>query len=147
MTRAAFIVDGIRSPFGRYGGGLAGVRADDLAAAVIAALVAKTKIPAERIDDVIGCCSISLRVVGVGLGEACGTGLADGAGRGEGGCCTGAPPCAKTSETDNSKMEGKSTKYFFMQRFERCFGSFAMTVSIVRLWMQVRCDRNLARRR
>src|SRR5688572_25827330 len=56
MSRAAFIVDGIRSPFGRYGGGLATVRADDLAGAVIAALVARTKIPADRIDDVIlGC--------------------------------------------------------------------------------------------
>src|SRR3954453_10403019 len=56
MTRAAYIVDGIRSPFGRYGGGLSGVRADDLAAAVIAALVARTKIPADRIDDVVfGC--------------------------------------------------------------------------------------------
>ena len=56
MTRAAYIVDGIRSPFGRYGGGLGGVRADDLAAQVIAALVARTKIPADRIDDVIlGC--------------------------------------------------------------------------------------------
>jgi len=56
MTRAAYLVDGLRSPFGRYGGGLASVRADDLAAAVIAALVAKTKIPTDRIDDVIlGC--------------------------------------------------------------------------------------------
>src|SRR6476659_6446239 len=56
MTRAAYIVDGIRSPFGRYGGGLGGVRADDLAAQVIAALVARTKSPADRIDDVIlGC--------------------------------------------------------------------------------------------
>ena len=56
MTRPAYLVDGIRSPFGRYGGGLASVRADDLAAAVIAALVAKTKIPTDRIDDVIlGC--------------------------------------------------------------------------------------------
>jgi 3-oxoadipyl-CoA thiolase len=56
MTRPAFIVDGIRSPFGRYGGGLGGLRADDLAGQVIAALVARTKIPAERIDDVIlGC--------------------------------------------------------------------------------------------
>ena len=33
MTRAAYLVDGIRSPFGRYGGGLGGVRADDLAGA------------------------------------------------------------------------------------------------------------------
>ncbi len=56
MTRAAYLVDGVRSPFGRYGGGLAGVRADDLAAAVIAALVERTRIPADRIDDVIfGC--------------------------------------------------------------------------------------------
>ena len=56
MTRAAYLVDGIRSPFGRYGGGLGGVRADDLAAQVIAALVARTKIPGERVDDVIlGC--------------------------------------------------------------------------------------------
>ncbi len=57
MTRAAYIVDGVRSPFGRYGGGLAGVRADDLLATVIAALVARTKIPAERIDDVIAGCA------------------------------------------------------------------------------------------
>src|ERR1043165_9916875 len=56
MSRPAFLVDGLRSPFGRYGGGLGGVRADDLAAQVIAALVARTKIPADRIDDVIfGC--------------------------------------------------------------------------------------------
>src|SRR5688572_10768396 len=56
MTRAAYIVDGIRSPFGRYGGGLSGVRADDLAGQVIAALVARTNVPADRIDDVIfGC--------------------------------------------------------------------------------------------
>ena len=52
----AYLVDGLRSPFGRYGGGLANVRADDLAAAVIKALVERTKIPAARIDDVIlGC--------------------------------------------------------------------------------------------
>jgi 3-oxoadipyl-CoA thiolase len=56
MTRPAYLIDGLRSPFGRYGGGLGGVRADDLAAQVIAALVARTRIPAERIDDVIlGC--------------------------------------------------------------------------------------------
>ncbi len=56
MVRAAYLIDGVRSPFGRYGGGLAGVRADDLAAAVIAAVLARTKIPAERVDEVIlGC--------------------------------------------------------------------------------------------
>ncbi|QJE00544.1 3-oxoadipyl-CoA thiolase [Massilia forsythiae] len=35
----AYIVDAIRTPFGRYGGSLAGVRADDLAALPIAALI------------------------------------------------------------------------------------------------------------
>jgi 3-oxoadipyl-CoA thiolase len=56
MTRPAYLIDGLRSPFGRYGGGLAGVRADDLAAQVLAALVARTGVPAARIDDVIlGC--------------------------------------------------------------------------------------------
>jgi 3-oxoadipyl-CoA thiolase len=57
VTRAAYLVDGIRSPFGRYGGGLANVRADDLLAAVIKALVEKAKIPADRIDDVIAGCA------------------------------------------------------------------------------------------
>src|SRR5882762_8776152 len=57
MTRAAFLIDGIRSPFGRYGGGLGGVRADDLGAAVLAALVRRTQIPTERLDDVIWGCA------------------------------------------------------------------------------------------
>ena len=34
--RPAYLIDGLRSPFGRYGGALGGVRADDLAAQVIA---------------------------------------------------------------------------------------------------------------
>lgn len=56
MARAAFLIDGLRSPIGRYGGGLAHVRADDLAAQVIAALVARTGIPADRVDDIVfGC--------------------------------------------------------------------------------------------
>ena len=56
MSRPAYLIDGIRSPFGRYGGGLAHVRADDLGAAVIAALLARTGIPADRVDDVVfGC--------------------------------------------------------------------------------------------
>src|SRR5678816_1938772 len=56
MSRAAYLVDGIRSPFGRYGGGLAGVRADDLMAAVIGAVVERNKLPGQRVDEVIvGC--------------------------------------------------------------------------------------------
>ena len=41
LSRNAWIVDGIRSPFGRYGGALSGVRADDLAAHPIRALLAR----------------------------------------------------------------------------------------------------------
>ncbi|MGE0871990.1 MAG: acetyl-CoA C-acyltransferase [Kofleriaceae bacterium] len=55
--RPAYVVDGLRSPFGRYGGGLASVRADDLGGQVIAALVAKAKLPADRIDDVVWGCA------------------------------------------------------------------------------------------
>ncbi len=56
MTRAAYLVDGLRTPFGRYRGGLAPVRADDMAAHVIAKIVERTGVPPDRIDDVIfGC--------------------------------------------------------------------------------------------
>ena len=101
MTRTAFLIDGVRSPFGRYGGGLAGVRADDLLAAVIAALVARTKIPTERVDDVIAGCAnqagednrnvarmaallagLPISVPGVTVNRLCGSGMqaiADGA--------------------------------------------------------------------
>ncbi|OFE16971.1 beta-ketoadipyl CoA thiolase [Humibacillus sp. DSM 29435] len=37
----AFVYDGIRTPFGRFGGALAGVRPDDLAAHVVRAIVAR----------------------------------------------------------------------------------------------------------
>ena len=54
---AAFICDAIRTPFGRYGGGLAGVRPDDLAAIPLQALLARNpSLDAATIDDVIlGC--------------------------------------------------------------------------------------------
>jgi 3-oxoadipyl-CoA thiolase len=52
-----FICDSVRTPFGRYGGALAGVRADDLAAVPIAELRARNpRLDFSRIDDVIlGC--------------------------------------------------------------------------------------------
>lgn len=49
----AFLVDGLRTPVGRYGGGLSSVRPDDLAALVIGELVKRTGIDAAAIDDVI----------------------------------------------------------------------------------------------
>lgn len=55
MTEA-WVVDGVRTPIGRYGGGLASVRPDDLAAVAIKALVERTGIDPESIDDVLfGC--------------------------------------------------------------------------------------------
>ncbi len=50
----ALICDAIRTPIGRYGGALSGLRADDLAALPIAALMARNpELDWERIDDVI----------------------------------------------------------------------------------------------
>ncbi|MFQ1699992.1 acetyl-CoA C-acyltransferase [Loktanella agnita] len=52
----AYVYDGLRSPFGRHGGALAGIRPDDLAAQVIAKLVARNGVASETIEDVIlGC--------------------------------------------------------------------------------------------
>ncbi|HWC14469.1 MAG TPA: acetyl-CoA C-acyltransferase [Actinomycetota bacterium] len=51
--RDVFVVDAVRTPMGRYGGALATVRADDLAAHVIEALVARSSVPVDRVDDVV----------------------------------------------------------------------------------------------
>jgi 3-oxoadipyl-CoA thiolase len=52
----AFIIDALRTPIGRFGGALARVRADDLAAHVIAAAVERNGIDGAEIEDVIfGC--------------------------------------------------------------------------------------------
>ena len=48
-----FLVGGVRTPVGKYGGALAGSRADDLAALVVGEVVARTGIHADQIDDVI----------------------------------------------------------------------------------------------
>jgi 3-oxoadipyl-CoA thiolase len=91
----AFICDAIRTPFGRYGGALASVRTDDLAAIPIRALV--TRNPAvewQAVDDVIyGCANqagednrnvarmaallagLPVDVPGVTLNRLCGSGL------------------------------------------------------------------------
>ncbi|MGB8328226.1 MAG: 3-oxoadipyl-CoA thiolase [Steroidobacteraceae bacterium] len=53
----AFLCDAVRTPFGRYGGALAGVRADDLAAIPIRALMERNRqVDWARLDDVYyGC--------------------------------------------------------------------------------------------
>ncbi len=95
MTRHAFICDAIRTPFGRYGGALAGVRADDLGAVPIAALMARNaKVDWQAVADVIyGCANqagednrnvarmsallagLPLEVPGSTVNRLCGSGL------------------------------------------------------------------------
>src|SRR5689334_23598790 len=57
MARDVFLCDAVRTPIGRYGGALAKVRTDDLAAAPIKALVARNpKVDWSRLDEVyFGC--------------------------------------------------------------------------------------------
>ena len=55
MSRAV-VLSAVRTPVGRYGGGLSEVRPDDLAAAAIAAAVKRAEVPAGEIEDVyFGC--------------------------------------------------------------------------------------------
>jgi acetyl-CoA acyltransferase len=57
MTEQAFICDAIRTPFGRYGGALSSVRADDLGAVPLRALMARNaKVDWQAVTDVLyGC--------------------------------------------------------------------------------------------
>ena len=57
MNEQAFICDAIRTPIGRYGGTMSGIRIDDLAALPIRALIARNgKVDWEGVEDVIyGC--------------------------------------------------------------------------------------------
>jgi 3-oxoadipyl-CoA thiolase len=47
------VVDGLRTPFGRYGGALRDIRPDDMAAHIIRALLDRTGVEAGAVDDVI----------------------------------------------------------------------------------------------
>ncbi len=53
MTRPVYVIDAVRTPIGRYAGGLATVRPDDLAAHVIDALVRRIPALAPRLDQVV----------------------------------------------------------------------------------------------
>jgi hypothetical protein len=53
VTREAFLVGGVRTPFGRYRGALAEARPDDLAAEVLQAALERASIPADQVDDVV----------------------------------------------------------------------------------------------
>ena len=90
--RDALLIDYVRTPVGRYGGALAAIRPDDLAALVIREVVRRTG--AEAIDDVVfGCANqagednrnvarmaallagLKVEVPGVTVNRLCGSGL------------------------------------------------------------------------
>jgi len=55
VTRAV-VLSAVRTPVGRYGGGLSGTRPDDLAALVVREAVARAGVEAGEIEDVwLGC--------------------------------------------------------------------------------------------
>ncbi|MFE2183539.1 thiolase family protein [Streptomyces sp. NPDC059455] len=53
MPQDVYLIDGARTPQGRYGGVLASVRPDDLAALVVGEAVRRAAIPPESVDEVI----------------------------------------------------------------------------------------------
>ena len=95
MSTQAFICDAIRTPFGRYGGALSSVRADDLGAIPIKALMARNpKVDWQAVTDVLyGCANqagednrnvarmaallagLPIEVPGATLNRLCGSGL------------------------------------------------------------------------
>src|SRR6185437_14208296 len=52
LSREVVVVSAVRTPIGRYGGALARVRPDDLAAIAIRAAVERSGLPVEAIEDV-----------------------------------------------------------------------------------------------
>jgi acetyl-CoA acetyltransferase family protein len=53
MISEVFVLDAVRTPFGRYGGALSGVRPDDLAAGVLGALGERNDLDPSLVDEVI----------------------------------------------------------------------------------------------
>jgi 3-oxoadipyl-CoA thiolase len=49
----AFLIGGVRTPVGRYGGALASVRPDDLAALVVREALERAAVPADAVDEVV----------------------------------------------------------------------------------------------
>ncbi len=89
-----WIIDAVRTPIGRYGGALAAVRPDDLAALVVRAVVDRTGVDPAVVEDVIlGCAnqagednrnvarmavllaSLPVEVAGLTVNRLCGSGL------------------------------------------------------------------------
>lgn len=90
----AWIIDAVRTPIGKHGGLLSGVRPDDLAALTLRALMERTGVPASAIEDVyMGCANqagednrniarmalllagFPVEVAGTTINRLCGSGL------------------------------------------------------------------------
>ena len=76
MTTEAFICDAIRTPFGRYGGALASIRADDLGAVPLKALMARNpKVDWQAVTDAdtltVTAFSLTPVVQDIALGSFC----------------------------------------------------------------------------
>jgi acetyl-CoA acyltransferase len=67
--RNAFIVDAVRSPIGKRNGGLRGWHPVDLSAVVVEALVGRTGVDPERVDDVIWGCVSQTGEQGLNIGR------------------------------------------------------------------------------
>jgi acetyl-CoA acetyltransferase len=49
----AFVVGGVRTPVGRYGGSLSHIRTDDLLGQTMVAACERVGVPLERIEDIV----------------------------------------------------------------------------------------------
>src|SRR5690606_39077117 len=95
-VRDAYLVAALRTPVGRYGGALAPVRPDDMAATVLREVVGRPGVPSRSVADVVlGCANQAgedqrnvarmaarlagyrVRVPGVTVNRLCGSGLED----------------------------------------------------------------------
>jgi len=95
MPRAPLVLSGVRTPVGRHGGGLSGVRPDDLLAGVLRESVRRSGVEPERLDEVsVGIVNASgeamgnvaryaailaglpTSVAGMSMNRFCGSGLA-----------------------------------------------------------------------
>lgn len=56
MSEAVYLVDGLRTPFGRYSGALSGIRTDDLLVLVFKELLTRINLPGEAVDEVVTGC-------------------------------------------------------------------------------------------
>src|SRR3954469_3352174 len=52
----AFILGGVRTPVGRYGGGLSHIRTDDLLGRTMVAACERVSVPLERVEDIVAGC-------------------------------------------------------------------------------------------